>query len=163
MGDSEAEQEMVSWRFVSHFFLWGMELTHTWLSTEVKLWWGRFKMLEEEGIYWWLKAQGLGMAGDDERSEVEAKTLLLPGLQQKRQSPSWWEPHAGNENLDLLILEDLSSHLALLTVSVTLLSHWQNTLGGYQSPTLLFTKNPQSIQVVSEWEPLEQFQTVPLH
>lgn len=50
-------------------------------------------------------------AGDGwcwERSEVEAKTLLLPGLQQ---SPSQWESHAGNEHLDLLILEDLRSCL----------------------------------------------------
>lgn len=55
-------------------------------------------------------AEGPG-AGDGwwwERSEVEAKTLLLPGVQQ---SPSRWEPHAGNENLDLLMLEDLSSCL----------------------------------------------------
>ena len=39
---------------------------------------------------------------------MEAKTLLLPGVQQ---GPLRWEPHAGNENLDLLILEDLSSCL----------------------------------------------------
>lgn len=76
------------------------------------------------------------------------KTLLLPGLQQ---SPSQWESHAGNEHLNLLILEDLRSCLGSAdypcdsAFSLTKYPGREGTNHPHSS-----CEKPQSIQVVSE-------------